>query len=589
MHQFSRLQTVALAARAFGNYQHVSKNIRLLPHFFNPYRLSPGVMSTHTSSSKKFPVKENGVFPELLSYSDGELLQKVLEIVKKEKLYGKMEEYKKVVDFMHPEELRKILDLTMCRDGCRTRGEVDEVLERIVRHSVRTQHPHFYNQLYGGIDEVGLAGAWLLEAINTNQHTYEVGPALVITEFAVIEQMVKLYGWTEGGDGIFCPGGSLANMYSLVLARHKSNPTLKRRGISATDSPLVAFTSDQWQTRGFSSGRPGASSGRPGTPAMYLVFTSDQSHYSISKAAFWMGIGLDNVVSVTSDDRGIMRGAALRDAVQKAKKEGKQPFYVNATAGTTVFGAFDNFEEIAEVCKEEGLWFHIDACWGGAVVLSAKHRHLLNGCEKADSLSWNPHKMLCVPLQCSMFLTKHKGLLHQANCVGATYLFQQDKFYDVAYDTGDKSIQCGRKGDALKLWLTFKIHGMDVIEQRLDAAFIASRYLEEEVQRREGFELVREGHQCTNVCFWYIPPAMRTKERTVMWWQKLSKVAPLIKERLVLEGTLLIGYQPMPSKGLVNFFRMINTSYPVPSKSNMNFVLDEIERRGKVLDIDQLE
>uniref|UniRef100_A0A6A7FQM0 Cysteine sulfinic acid decarboxylase-like isoform X1 n=3 Tax=Hirondellea gigas TaxID=1518452 RepID=A0A6A7FQM0_9CRUS len=513
-------------------------------------------MALQAQGSKKHPVVENGVYRECVSYSDGELLQKVLDIVKKEKLYGKVDEYKKVVDFRQPEELSKILDLNMCRDGCRTRGEIDEVLERIVRHSVRTQHPHFFNQLYGGIDEVGLAGAWLLEALNTNQHTYEVGPALVVTEFRVVEQLVKLFGWTSG-DGIFCSGGSLANMYSIVLARHHLDPDIKKKGLFGR-KPLV-------------------------------ILTSDQSHYSITKAAFWLGFGLDNVVSVVSDTNGVMTGEAVAEALEKVKKEGKQPFYVNATAGTTVFGAFDELEAIAEICAAEKLWMHVDACWGGATVLSSKHRHLLKGIERADSLAWNPHKMLCAPLPCSVFLVKNEGLLYQANCVGATYLFQQDKFYDVSYDTGDKSIQCGRKGEALKLWLMFKIHGMDTLEFRVDAAFEASRFLEEEIKKREGFELVRENLPCTNVCFWYIPPYLRQESRTAEWWKKLGAVAPQIKEKLVVEGTLLVGYQPMICKDLVNFFRMVNTCYPIPTRNHMTFVLDEIDRRGKALIFKQTE
>ncbi|KAA0185610.1 cysteine sulfinic acid decarboxylase [Hyalella azteca] len=495
---------------------------------------------------------------EKFSYPDGELIQKVFEIALREKLYGKVDEKEKVIDFKHPAELNKIFDLDMSREGCQSRAEVDEVLERVVRHSVRTQHPHFYNQLFGGIDEVGLAGAWILEAINTNAYTFEAGPALVITERWVLTQMMKLFGWAEGGEGIFCPGGSIANMYSMVLARHHFSPDFKRTGLAASDAPLV-------------------------------LFTSEQCHYSISKSAFWLGFGLDNVVAVATDDHGIMHGAALRDAVRKAREEGKKPFYVNSTAGTTVFGAYDNFNEIADVCKEEGLWMHVDASWGGAAVLSSTHKKLLAGSERADSLCWNPHKMLCVPLQCSMFITKHKGLLHDANCAGATYLFQQDKFYDVSYDTGDMSVQCGRKGDALKVWLMFKIHGMDVLENRIDAAFAASKYLESEVKRREGFELVREGLQCTNVCFWYIPPALRGQTRTPQWWQMLHKVGPLIKEQQVIDGTILVGYQPMTCKKLVNFFRMVNTSHPVPTQAHMDFVLDEIERCGKHLRLEQLQ
>ncbi|KAF2359130.1 Pyridoxal phosphate-dependent decarboxylase [Trinorchestia longiramus] len=180
------------------------------------------------------------------------------------------------------------------------------------------------------------------------------------------------------------------------------------------------------------------------------------------------------------------------------------------------------------------------------------------------------------------------GLLHRANCAGASYLFQQDKFYDVSYDTGDMSVQCGRKGDALKVWFMFRVLGREVIEKRIDSAFAASKYLEEAVQQREGFELVREGLQCTNVCFWYIPPVLRSSDRTDQWWQQLSKVAPFIKARQVQKGSLLVGYQPMACKGLVNFFRMVNTSYPQPTQAHMDFVLDEIQRCGQDLSIDQL-
>ena len=102
-------------------------------------------------------------------------------------------------------------------------------------------------------------------------------------------------------------------------------------------------------------------------------------------------------------------------------------------------------------CRKHDVWLHVDACWGGAAVLSPKYKYLLRGSEKADSLAWNAHKMLCAPLQSSLFLTKHRGMLHHTNCASATYLFQQDKFYDVSYDTGDKSVQCGRKAESFKV------------------------------------------------------------------------------------------------------------------------------------------
>lgn len=142
-----------------------------------------------------------------------------------------------------------------------------------------------------------------------------------------------------------------------------------------------------------------------------------------------------------------MLSSDLENKIKLAISEGKKPFFVNATAGTTVLGSFDNFNEVADICEKYQIWMHVDACLGGSAIFSKKHKCLLDGVERANSISYNPHKTLGVPLQCSMFLVKEKGILHACNSAQADYLFQQDKFYDISYDTGDKSVQCGRKVD----------------------------------------------------------------------------------------------------------------------------------------------
>ncbi len=111
------------------------------------------------------------------------------------------------------------------------------------------------------------------------------------------------------------------------------------------------------------------------------------------------------------------------------------------------------FSAVSAVCSRHGsLWLHVDACWGGAAVLSPALRpRLLEGVHLADSVVWNAHKMICAPLQASILVTRHQHVLQQCNAANANYLFQQDKFYDVNYDTGDKSMQCGRKTDAFKV------------------------------------------------------------------------------------------------------------------------------------------
>ncbi|KAF7485594.1 Hypothetical predicted protein [Marmota monax] len=127
----------------------------------------------------------------------------------------------------------------------------------------------------------------------------------------------------------------------------------------------------------------------------------------------------------------------------------------------------------------------------------------------ADSVAWNPHKLLAAGLQCSALLLQDTwNLLKRCHGFQASYLFPQDKFYDVALDTGNKVVQCGRLVDCLKLWLMWKAQGGQGLEQRIHQAFALARYLVEEIKKREGFELVMEP-EFVNVCFWLVPSSLR--------------------------------------------------------------------------------
>merc|ERR1712088_879169 len=149
------------------------------------------------------------------------VLARVAELVQRERLVSdKYDKTQKVVDFLHPEELRAALPLTIERQGC-SEEELQSISEAVVKYSVKTCHPHFYNQLYHGADEYGVAGSWLSDALNTNIHTFEVAPSFIVVEHHLLRYIRKLFGWAdEEGDGIFNPGGSMSNFYGMMLARH---------------------------------------------------------------------------------------------------------------------------------------------------------------------------------------------------------------------------------------------------------------------------------------------------------------------------------------------------------------------------------
>ncbi|XP_012222395.1 cysteine sulfinic acid decarboxylase [Linepithema humile] len=475
-----------------------------------------------------------------------DLLEKLLQIFKEERVFDRSGD-QPVVQFVQPKDLQEKISCSL-NDKPASDEQIEAVIRQAIRYSVKTSSPHFHNQLYAGVDEFGLAGSWLTETLNTSQYTYEVAPVFTLMEREVIRMSLTLvdYPLMPDADGIMSPGGTISNMYGMVLARYKKAPEVKKKGVNHLP-PLVCFT-------------------------------SEDGHYSIIKAAHWLGLGTDNVYKVKTDELGRMKPDDLKRLIAKARAAGCTPFFVNATAGTTVLGAIDPLPEIARICQDEGLWLHVDACLGGTLLLSKKYRPLLQGIELSDSVAWNPHKMLGAPLQCSLFLVKGKNALHNANNASATYLFQQDKFYDVSWDTGDKSVQCGRKVDAMKFWLMWKARGTSGFRQSVDHAMSCADYFLKRIKETTGFRLVLPAYQCCNVCFWYIPPSMREKEENEDWWHKLYVITTTIKKRLTLEGSLLIGYTPLPQKNIGNFFRMVVNCQPPPTESSMDYVIRQIEK-----------
>jgi glutamate/tyrosine decarboxylase-like PLP-dependent enzyme len=264
---------------------------------------------------------------------------------------------------------------------------------------------------------------------------------------------------------------------------------------------------------------------------------------------------------------------------------------IQATAATTVLGGYDDFNAVVDIAQRHGIWVHVDGAWGASVVLSPTHRHLMAGVERCDSVAWNPHKMMGVPLQCSAFLCKHDNIIMPAHAYGAKYLFQKDKL-NTELDTGDKSVQCGRKVDVLKLWLSWAHYGDVGYANHVDNFMSCAKYLASQVSANPNFQLVTDvgTKTASNVCFWYIPPSARALEQP--WqgsgamseeWKKLVHVAAAtIKERMQKKGSMMIGFQSIPlhdDPNPANFFRMVVMS-SIATNADMDFLLSEIEALG---------
>lgn len=424
-----------------------------------------------------------------------------------------------------------------------------ESLECLIKYSVQTSHYGFLNQLYSKVDPISLAGEWISTCLNTNCHTFEVAPVFTLIEKEILAKVASIIGpnYNEH-EGLFVPGGSVSNLYAMLLARHRIDPESSKRGMCG--GPIL------------------------------VAFASDQAHYSYLKNSVTMGIGTSNMIKVKSSASGAMDPVDLERAILKAKEEGKVPFFVGATAGSTVLGAFDPYVKISDVCTKHGLWFHIDGCWGGSLLFSEKTRSVLKGAELSNSFAWNPHKMVGTALQSSVFITRHKGVLEALNAQRAKYLFQKDKNY-TEYDTGDMTIQCGRKTDMFKLWYQWKGLGDAGIAKRVEHSVELANHLASKIKASNGSFVLALPPSCTNVVFFFVPKSMRpfdannfTKEQ----FEAIDKVAPKIKSEMQHRGEALIGFQQV--KHFPNCFRAVFANSSHVSKDDVDGFLETIELIG---------
>ena len=332
-------------------------------------------------------------------------------------------------------ELQQLIDVSLAEHGCSSE-ELEAAINDYLKYSPNCARPEFFKLLYSGLNEDALLGDWITSLSNTTMHTYQVGPVSTLMELELIRQWNKLVGFANG-EGVMVPGGSQANLIGMMLARHRVYPDLKSHGlIGGEHRPLVAYV-------------------------------SDQAHYSYLRAANLLGIGTDNLIKVASNEAGQICPQALNTAIESDIDKGRRPFFIGLTAGTTVIGAYDCVTDCSVIANKHNAWLHIDGAWGAPVLFSEKYRSLLADSHLADSFAWDAHKLMNVPITAAVILVKQAGALQACTSGGGgEYLFHNDENSD--YNLGERSIQCGRRADALKVWLSWKALGNKGFADKVD-------------------------------------------------------------------------------------------------------------------------
>jgi L-2,4-diaminobutyrate decarboxylase len=324
--------------------------------------------------------------------------------------------------------------------------------ELVARYSIQLHHPSYMgHQVCPPIHEAALADL-LISVLNQSTAVWEMSPIATPIEKEIIRWLANLAGYPDTALGTAVSGGSAANLTGLLAARARFN---------ADDTTMHK---------------------RP------ILVTSADAHYSIARAGAITGVPAVDVLKVPTDDAHRMDVDALEEILAAIdEREDAAVLAIVATAGSTATGAFDRLDEIALLRDQYRTWLHVDAAHGASALLSERFAPLVRGLERADSFSWDPHKMMWMPLSLGTILVRDGVWLRRAFEADAPYLF-----HGGGANLGEMTIQCSKRADAIKLWLVLKSGGVVPIVNALERTSDLARYLYERVVASDDFEPVHE-------------------------------------------------------------------------------------------------
>jgi L-2,4-diaminobutyrate decarboxylase len=305
---------------------------------------------------------------------------------------------------------------------------LDELESVYLRDAVYFHHPRYLGHLNCPVVIPAVVGEAVLSAVNSSLDTWDQSAGGTLIERKLIDWTAGRIGLGPAADGVFTSGGTQSNLQALLLAREE------------------AKTKDLAKLR---------------------IFSSECSHFSVQKSATLLGLGADSVVSIPVDRTKRMQSVVLAAELEACRAEGLTPMAIVATAGTTDFGSIDPLPEIAALAAEYGAWMHVDAAYGCGLLASRTRRHLLDGIERADSVTVDYHKSFFQPVSSSAVLVRDGATLGHAT-YHADYLNPRRTVAEQIPNQVDKSLQTTRRFDALKLWMTLRVMGADGVGELFD-------------------------------------------------------------------------------------------------------------------------
>jgi L-2,4-diaminobutyrate decarboxylase len=375
-----------------------------------------------------------------------------------------------------PSELRSWFSEPLPREG-RPAAEVwSDVWERVVGDAIHLAHPMYMgHQVAPPLPQAVLADA-LASLLNQSTAVWEMSPTGTPVEYQVIAWMRELLGYPPESDGTLVSGGSAANLTGLLAAREAAFPGAWSEGVA----------------------------GREGLDRA-TVFVAAHAHYSIERALGVMGLAAGAAVAVAERDFRLDPDALAR-AITLARADGRFPMAIVATGGSTATGLFDDLDAIADIARDEGIWLHVDGAHGASLLASDRLRGRLSGIDRADSVAWDPHKMMFMPISAGAVLVRDRRHLDAAFQQSAPYLFHPRPGETRSHDIGRRTLQCSKRLDALKIWVSIRHYGLDHFARLQERTVENAEALFRKLDAAADFEPVH-APESNILCFRHLPAA----------------------------------------------------------------------------------
>jgi glutamate/tyrosine decarboxylase-like PLP-dependent enzyme len=374
--------------------------------------------------------------------------------------------------------IRELLSQPLPTEGTDFHALLATVRDAVFATSRHNGHPRFFGYVASPGSAATAIADLLASALNSNVTSWRSGPGATELERQTVGWIKELLGYPTDAEGLFVSGGSMAHLCGLAAARDAKAPI----NVAALGSRAL--------------------------PAAMRVYMSSEGHHSIVKAARLLGIGHENVRPVAVDASFRIDLVALREAIEEDLRNGMQPFCIVGTAGTVATGACDPLEGIASIAEEFGLWFHIDACYGGFAAMAPSKRELFRGIERADSVALDPHKWLYIPADCGCILYRDPARARASFGHDAEYIRVLDREADEAYAFWDYGPELSRRFRALKVWMMLAHAGTRVLGEAIESNCRCAEHLAALVRSSDDFEMLAPV-ELSIFCFRYFPPEIR--------------------------------------------------------------------------------